>query len=122
MKQTIISVSIAVLIIVVSITLISIDVRSARKTELERAVSAAVKQTVEMSRDERHDMMNSDREMAAEFVHILSLNISSKSDISVEVMGIDHSEGMLDVLVTEKFNFPDGNTEEISVRKCAISE
>ena len=58
--------------------------------------------------------------MVAQFINTLCVSLGSDGDISVEVMGVDYIEGMLDVLVTESFNYPNGRNGKIQVRKCAI--
>lgn len=107
---------------IVSVTLISVQSEMDRQDELNKAVSAAVKQTVEASQIENQKDITSDKELVAHFIQIMSTNMNSQGDISVEVMGVDYKEGMLDVLVTQKFSYLNGKEAEVSVRKCAIYE
>ena len=122
MKQIIITIGLAVIIMLVSLILISVDSKLARQDELNRVVSAAVKQTVKDSQVEKQKSISSDKEMIAQFVHILSTSLSSKGDITIEVMGVDYTEGMLDVLVTQKFEYLNGKSDRIAIRKSAICE
>ena len=122
MKQIIITIGLAVIIMLVSLIIISVDSKSARQEELNRAVSAALKQTVQDSQVEKQKSISSDKEMIAQFVHILSTSLSSKGDITIEVMGVDYKEGMLDVLVTQKFEYLNGKSDRIAIRKSAICE
>lgn len=122
MKQIIIIMGMAVIAMIVSMILISKESKMDRQDELNRAVSAAVKQTVKASQVYNQKDITSDKEMIAEFIQIMSTNINSDSDVSVEVMGVDYKEGMLDVLVTEKFQYLNGKSDTVSVRKCAIYE
>lgn len=122
MKQIIITIGLAVIIMLVSLIIISVDSKSARQEELNRAVSAAVKQTVKDSQVENKKSISSDKEMIAQFVHILSTSLSCKGDITIEVMGVDYKEGMLDVLVTQKFEYLNGKSDRITIRKSAIYE
>lgn len=122
MKQIILTIGLAVIIMLVSLILISVDSKSARQDELNRVVSAAVKQTVKDSQVEKQKSISSDKEMIAQFVHILSTSLSSKGDITIEVMGVDYTEGMLDVLVTQKFEYLNGKSDRIAIRKSAICE
>ena len=122
MKQFIIVIGMAVIIILISMTLLSVESKTDRQEELNRVVSTAVKQTVEISQIKNQKEINSDKEMVAYFVHIMSLGISSQGDISIEVMESDYEEGMLDVLVKQKFKYLNGEEDIISVRKCAIYE
>lgn len=122
MKQIIITIGMTALVMLISLTLISEESRMDRKDELNRAVSAAVKQTVQDSQLLNQKEITSNEEMVAHFIQIMSVNISSDSDIIIEVLGADYVEGMLDVLVTEAFKYANGKDGEVSVRKCAIYE
>lgn len=122
MKQIIIVIGLTVIIMIVSTTLLSAESKIDRQDELNRAVSAAVKQTVEMSQIENQKEITSNKEMVARFIQTMILNMSSQGDISVEVMGADYKEGMLDVLVTQKINYLNGKEDKVSIRKCAIYE
>lgn len=120
MKQAIIVIGIAVLIMLVSLILLCVESKSDRQDELDRVVSAAVKQTVRDSQIQNQTNITSDKEMVAQFIQNMCTSISSDGDIQVKVMGVDYKEGMLDVLVTEKFFYLTGRQAKISTRKCAI--
>lgn len=120
MKQAIIVVGIGVLIMLVSLMLLSVESKSDRQDELDKVVSAAVKQTVKESQIEEQTNINSDKEMIAQFIQNMCTSIKSDGDLQIEVMGVDYKEGMLDVLVTEKFLYPNGKQGKITTRKCAI--
>lgn len=120
MKQAIIVVGIGVLIMLVSLMLLSVESKSDRQDELDKVVSAAVKQTVKESQIEEQTNINSDKEMIAQFIQNMCTSIKSDGDLQIEIMGVDYKEGMLDVMVTEKFLYPNGKQGKITSRKCAI--
>lgn len=122
MKQVIIVIGIAVLIMIVSLTLLSVESKTDRQDELDRVVAAAVKQTVKDSQIENQTSITSDKEMVAQFIQNVCTSITSDGDLQVQVMGVDYKEGMLDVLVTEKFSYLNGKKTQIKTRKCAIYE
>ena len=122
MKQFITIIGIAIIVTLISMTLLSEQSRSSRKDELDRAVSGAVKQTVKASQAEGQTDITSDKEMVAHFVNVVSNNIKSDGEISVKVLGVDYKEGLLDVKVSETFNYLNGKEKTITVRKCAIYE
>lgn len=122
MKQAIIVVGFAVLIMLVSLTLLSVESKSDRQDELDKVVSAAVKQTVKESQIEEQTNINSDKEMIAQFIQNMCTSIKSDGDLQIEIMGVDYKEGMLDVMVTEKFLYPNGKQGKITSRKCAICQ
>lgn len=122
MKQFITIIGIAVIVALISLTLLSQQSKTSRHDELERAVSGAVKQTVKASHAEGQDDITSDKEMVAHFVNVVSNNIKSDGEISVKVLGVDYKEGLLDVKVSETFKYLNGKEKTITVRKCAIYE
>lgn len=122
MKQIIIIIGMAAVILLVTLSIVSIEGKMDRQDELDRAVSAAVKQTVKASQIDEQKDITSDDEMVAEFIQLMSVNLNSDSDIKVEVMGVDYKEGMLDVKVTESFTYLNGRKGSVTIRKCAIYE
>lgn len=122
MKQLTVIIGMAVTILIVTLSILSIESKSERADELNRAVSAAVKQTVEYSQKEGKNVISSKEEMVAEFVHLLFASLNNKGDIEIEVMSADYEEGLLDVEVTENFKYPNGKNGSVSVRKTAIYE
>lgn len=122
MKQLIIIIGIGIVIMLASMSVLSIEGKTERRTELERAVSTAVKQTVSYSQIQEQKEITSNDEMIAFFIQLLATNLNAECDVEIEIMGVDYMEGMLDVMVTERFNYINGNDGSIRVRKCAISE
>ena len=122
MKQFITVIGIAVIVTLIAMILLSEQSRASRNDELEKAVSGAVKQTVKASQAEGQSDITSNRLMVAHFVSIISNNIKSDGEISIKVLGVDYKEGLLDVKVSETFNYLNGKEKTITVRKCAIYE
>lgn len=120
MKQATIVIGLVAIIIIITITLLSVDGKSTRQDQLNKIVSAAVKQTVKESQIKGQSNINSDKEMVASFIQNMCVSFKSDGDINIEIMGVDYKEGMLDVLVTEKFTYLNGKQAKISTRKCAI--
>ena len=112
----------SIVILSVTLSLVSVDGKMDRQDELNRAVSAAVKQAVKNSQIEGQKNICSNDEMVAEFIQLMSVHLNSDSDVQVEVMGVDYEEGMLDVKVTESFQYLNGKEGSVSIRKCAIYE
>ncbi len=110
------------MILLGSMIVMSVDSKTERKQELNRVVSAAVKQTVSHSQIDNQKEITSNDEMLAHFTQLLALGLSNDGDVEIEVMGINYQEGLLDVIVTEKYKYLNGNNGVISVRKCAISQ
>lgn len=96
--------------------------RTTRKDELEVAVARAVYNTVDHCVAAGCEDMKSNDDMMAHFLQNLYSGIDSKGKVSVEFMGVDYQEGLLDVYVTEEYLLPTGKTEDIAIRKTAIYE
>lgn len=122
MKEIIITIGITVVVTITAMIILSVEGKEIRRDELNRAVSTSVKKTVKDSQIEEQTAIKSNDEMIAYFIQLLSVNITGKGDMEIEVMEADYQEGMLDVLVTEKYKYVNGKSGKISVRKCAIAE
>lgn len=120
MKQFVIIIGLAVLVMITTLCLQAVESKADRKDELERMVSAAVKQTVKESVDKKQTTITSDKEMVAYFINNLSLTYKADGDLTIKVMDADYKEGLLDIIVVEKFKYSNGKTKTIDVRKCAI--
>lgn len=122
MKQFIVVIGLAVIITLMSLVILSEHSRIDRKDELERAVSASVKQTVKATQAGGQNDIKSNKDMVAHFINTISTSIKSDGNLSVKVMGVNYKEGLLDVKVTEKFSYLNGKDGIITVRKCAVYE
>lgn len=122
MKQIIITIGITVVVTITAMIILSVEGKEIRRDELNRAVSTSVKKTVKDSQIEEQTAIKSNDEMIAYFIQLLSVNVTGKGDMEIEVMEADYQEGMLDVLVTEKYKYVNGKSGKILVRKCAIAE
>ena len=122
MKQFITIIGIAVIVTLISLTLLSEQSRNSRVDELDKAVSGAVKQTVKASHADGQTDITSNKEMVAHFINTICTNIKSDGKISVKVMGVNYKDGLLDVKVSQTFKYLNGKEKTITVRKCAIYE
>ena len=114
MKQIAIVIGLIVSFMIASMTIMALEENSSRETELNRAVAAAVKQTVKVSQNKNNeDMINF-------CMNNIAYNVSGTSDYEIEVMSVDYKEGMLDIIVTEKYTNVVGKEKKITIRKAAI--
>lgn len=97
----------------------NISGRTSRKTELTMDVSNAVEQTLDSMKEIKYE---SREQMAQAFVRDLKEQMTSDGEIEVDVIGIDHVNGMLDVNVRETYRASDGKKKTIEVRKTAVLE
>lgn len=97
----------------------NISGRTTRKTELTMDVSNAVEQTLDSMKEIKYESRD---QMAQAFVKDLKEQMTSDGDIQVDVIGIDHVNGLLDVNVRETYRTSDGKEKTIEVRKTAVLE
>lgn len=119
MKQISIVIGLIVSVMIVSMTIMALEEKSSRETELNRAVAAAVKQTVKASCGKNKEI-NSNDDMINFCMNNIAYNVSGTSDYEIEVMSVDYKEGMLDIIVTEKYTNVVGKEKKITIRKAAI--
>ena len=122
LKQFIVVIGLSIIIMINTMTLISVESTTNRRRDLNRAVAAAVKQTVKATMTVGQGEIKSEKEMIGQFVNILSTEMKSEGDISIKVIGVNYKEGLLDVCVTQKYQYLNGREGKVSVRKCAICE
>ena len=101
MKQISIVIGLIVSVMIVSMTIMALEEKSSKETELNRAVATAVKQTVKASCGKNKEI-NSNDDMINFCMNNIAYNVSGTSDYEIEVMSVDYKEGMLDIIVTEK--------------------
>ena len=116
MKQISIVIGLIVSVMIVSMTIMALEENSSRETELNRAVAAAVKQTVKASCGKNKEI-NSNDDMINFCMNNIAYNVSGTSDYEIEVMSVDYKEG---IIVTEKYTNVVGKEKKITIRKAAI--
>lgn len=119
MKQIAIVIGLIVSVMITSMTIMALEENSSRETELNRAVAAAVKQTVKVSQNKKTKFKNNE-DMMNFCLNNIAYNVSGTSDYEIEVISADYKEGMLDIIVTEKYTSVAGKEKQIIVRKSAI--
>ncbi len=122
MKIAVTGLILSIVLIINMLTHYSISDKDIRKRELENGVTSAVRQTVESVKMKEMYEYNNVEQVIAEFTRTLLMTVDSNSTITVRVLGVDHEEGFLDVEVTADFMYPNGNLDQVKVRKSIIYE
>ena len=96
--------------------------RQNRSTELKSNLSAAVEEAVENAmKTKKYDIADQN-----EFISDIAENVSSildtKSDIIIDIMGVDQEKGILSLKVTEKFSYLNGKNGSVSCDRTVIFE
>ena len=120
MKNVIMTVTFAIITLLVFGTILSIHGRNVRSEELQNNLSSAVEETVENLMQEKNYKINSREEFLADFVETLAFSLHTDSDLSVRVLKADEEKGILSVEVVEKFRYINGKEGQVSCKKTVI--
>lgn len=122
MKAGIITfISILILLLTGSI-IYTVAGRSIRKSELEKSLSNAIEQTMEVKYLDHTYTIRSQDEMIADLTGNLFAQISSDANIDIHIKNVDIENGCLDVEAVEHFKSFTGKEGKITVRKTVIYE
>lgn len=96
---------------------------SARANEGEESLAGAVEKSLEQLKENGGYQAGDQDEWLAEFHRTLLAQISSDSDITVDVLHADMEKGILDISVKETFpNIANGKQKEVVCRKTVLFE
>lgn len=109
-------------IIFMILIIMAITSTSARTTEGEKSLAAAVEQSMKQIKAEEGYSIENYEEWLADFSQDLLKQVSSDSDINVDVLAADVADGVLDILVTEKYMTVNGKEKEAACRKTVLFE
>ena len=119
MKTAIIGLGLTIILIISILIQSSIMTKSNRNEELAYNINTAVDQTMEVLKSKRYDIPNIES-FVSEFNGNLLLLNNSNSDITVKIYNADPQMGILDVEVTEKFNYPNGRSDVVTERRTIL--
>lgn len=121
MKNAVLGTLAIIIIILVSLTIVTGNNRSIRKTELESNLDQALKRSMEiLIVDQKYniDKMNSE-EFVSDVVQDILSGTTSDSDFKVDIKNMELKKGILDVQVTETYQQVLG-TGTVSARKQIV--
>ncbi|MCR4955418.1 MAG: hypothetical protein K6A30_01880 [Lachnospiraceae bacterium] len=98
-------------------SMLTVDAKYSRKNELEVAMMSAMKYAMEGVLEER---IQTDEELERSFQNSLRRQITSKSELSVDMVECDVKDGILSAKVKETFTYPTGKQGELTVNKTII--
>lgn len=108
-----------VLTIIIIMTLIS---NNTRADEMQETFTSAIRQSLEMTTKEEGYAIHSYEEFISDFHQALLLQVTSNSDIRIDVKAVDLDKGTIKMKITEKYHAPNGKEKEISFEKTVILE
>lgn len=123
MKHMAFSIVGAVIIFVVAAILFSLHARNIRKVELERSLSAAVRQSLNKACVTDTDEIGDNDALIADFIsNFLGRMKSDGKDIDIEIRSADIYKGILSAHVTEKYTFPNGRKGKVEASAASVVE
>ena len=120
MKNIIIGICACVLTGILLLTVYTLHGRQIRKTGLNQALDAGLKQTVDQTGTRHTDGPKSNEEMIALFLEKFMMQIESDSRVEVEVLDADYEKGLLSAEATLYYKHPNGKEGSVSACKTVI--
>lgn len=120
MKNAVISISLVFITIMTFFIVESLHAKAYRTVELSEAVDNALEAAINnVAYDKCYEIHNND-EFVEDFKQLLMTSIDSASEINVEVLKVDYEKGILEVNVTESFEYINGRIGTISKKAAVI--
>lgn len=123
MRQLVTGISLVIVMIIVSCTVWMLGEQQVRKEELEKALSHASKQTMQMLAKKKNEGEGCDGEwMKTEFTDCFFHELKSDGEIQICFYTTDAEKGLLDVEIREIYRVLTGQTKTVSARKTVLCE
>lgn len=122
MKNMVIGISAAVFLGLLVLIAYTLHGRSVRQSELDLALSVAMKESLKGLEELEAGQARSTEEFVEEFLQRFSVQIASKSKVTVHILDVDVEKGLLSVEAISSFRHPIGSLGSVSRRRTAILE
>ena len=110
------------ILVLLGLTIFTISGRNIRKSELDKSLSNAIEQTMDVKYLKGTYTIAEQDELVADLTGNLLSQLASDSDIEIQVLNIDFANGCLDIEATERFQYFTGQEGRITIRKSVIFE
>ena len=110
------------ILVLLGLTIFTISGRNIRKSELDKSLSNAIEQTMDVRYLKGTYTIAGQDELVADLTGNLLSQLASDSDIEIQILNIDFANGCLDVEATERFQYFTGQEGRITIRKSVIFE
>ena len=128
MRNAILGFTFAIVTLYMFLIQSSLMTKDVRQNEIEQSLNSAIKTTMETAYDKNSTLeIHSNEELMQLFNENLLTQITSDSDITVNFMGVDYENGLLDVQVSSKFKYPyktpeapEGKPGKVTARRSII--
>lgn len=120
MKAGIIGFVSIILLVLVGIGIFTVTGRDSRESELEKSLSSAIDQTMNVTYVNANYEVKTEDEMSADFIGNFLSQFSSDAEVEVKIMNIDFINGCMDIEASETFKHLTGKEGKVKVRKTVI--
>ena len=122
MKNMVIGISAAVVLGLLVLIAYTLHGRSVRQTELDLALSTAMEEALQGLKELEAGQTKDTEEFVEEFLQRFSVQIASRSQVTVHILDVDVERGLLSVEAVSAFRHPIGRMGTVSRRRTAILE
>lgn len=102
-------------------TVLSIDARSIRESEMSDKLDEAVTGAVTVLDKNIYDISSAD-EFVSDMLSVLNYGIESDGKVMADVLDVDYEKGLLNVLVTQEFSYLNKSTGHVTSVQSIILE
>jgi len=111
-----------VFIIIISMSIIfTIDGRRIRNEETVDSLNSAIESSMQTLTNHKYKIAD-DKEFIADFTQAFLLQVASDSNVTIKVLDIDQSKGLLSIEVVENYTHTNGKPATVSCVKTVIFE
>lgn len=122
MKNVIIGALSTIFMLMIVLFMFTVYGRHVRTREIDDGLNNAMRIATEMLMEDEDYAPQSNEEFFADFMQAFSMHINSESTITVDVMAIDYSIGLLKLRVTSTYQHLTGDIGTVSIEKTIILE
>ena len=102
-------------------TVLSIDARSIRESEMSDKLDEAVTGAVTVLDKNTYDISSAD-EFVSDMLSVLNYGIESDGKVTADILDVDYGKGLLNVLVTQEFSYLNKSTGHVTSVQSIILE
>ncbi len=122
MKHTIYGAALLFIVVMVIAAVLIVSGKDVRENEMDKALNTAVEQALEQLKKDGGYKIENPGELIADFQQTLLMQISSDSQVQVDVLTADTEKGVLDVEVRVNYRTVRGTGKHARCRKTVILE
>lgn len=91
-----------------------------RRNAIDQALRLSCYQALQEIKFINLSEISSDEELKADFIKLFAENIDQDGEYEIQIFGVNKEAGLLDVEVINRYQYLNGKTAEIKIRKTVI--